>query len=255
MSMTTPATVPTGRIPAPAVVLSRLRRTYPNGPGVSTALDDVTLSLPQGTFTAVMGPSGSGKSTFLNCASGLDVPTSGRVVIGGTDLTMLSPDAVTRFRRRHIGFIFQAYNLIGHLTVAENITLPLQLDGRRADTQWQQRLISAVGLNGKEDQYPGELSGGQAQRVAIARALIARPDVVFADEPTGALDRHTGQKVLQVLRTTAHELGQTLVLVTHDAQVATAADRVLFLSDGRLAGELIAPSTDQIVARLTKLEG
>ncbi|MDN5756321.1 MAG: ABC transporter ATP-binding protein [Micrococcaceae bacterium] len=255
MSMTTPATVPTGRIPAPAVVLSRLRRTYPNGPGVSTALDDVTFSLPQGTFTAVMGPSGSGKSTFLNCASGLDVPTSGRVVIGGTDLTMLSPDAVTRFRRRHIGFIFQAYNLIGHLTVAENIALPLQLDGRRADTQWQQRLISAVGLNGKEDQYPGELSGGQAQRVAIARALIARPDVVFADEPTGALDRHTGQKVLQVLRTTAHELGQTLVLVTHDAQVATAADRVLLLSDGRLAGDLTAPSTDQIVARLTKLEG
>lgn len=255
MSTTIPAAMPNPQVTAPAVDLIRLRKTYPNGPGVSTALDDVSLSIDPGSFTAIMGPSGSGKSTFLNCAAGLDVPSSGRVVIGGTELTVLSSDAVTRFRRRHLGFIFQAYNLIGHLTVAENIQLPLQLDGRRPDPHWQHQLVSAMGLDGKENQLPGELSGGQAQRVAIARALIARPTVVFADEPTGALDRQTGDQVLQVLCSTAHELGQTLVLVTHDAEVATAADRVVFLADGRLAGELAAPSSSQIAGHLVKLGG
>jgi len=236
-----------------AVRLAHLTKTYPNGPEQVTALQGVSLDIQPGAFTAIMGPSGSGKSTFLNLAAGLDTPTSGHVFIGDTDITELSVDAVTRFRRRHIGFVFQAYNLIGHLTVAENIQLPMLLDGRRPDEQWQNALIESVGLTGMADRLPGELSGGQAQRVAIARALITRPTVVFADEPTGALDRRTGEQVLEVLRGTAKRFAQTLVLVTHDPNVASTADDVLFLSDGRLAGGFVAPTTDQIVARLVEL--
>lgn len=236
-----------------AVRLTHLTKTYPNGPGQVAALQGVSLFIRPGAFTAIMGPSGSGKSTFLNLAAGLDAPTSGRVLIGDTDITELSSDAATRFRRRNIGFVFQAYNLIGHLTVGENILLPLLLDGRRPDPHWQEALIDSVGLAGMTNRLPGELSGGQAQRVAIARALITRPTVVFADEPTGALDRRTGDQVLDVLRTTAKRFAQTLVLVTHDPHVAATADDVLFLADGRLAGELIAPTTSQITARLVEL--
>jgi putative ABC transport system ATP-binding protein len=165
----------------------------------------------------------------------------------------MNADAVTRFRRRNIGFVFQSYNLIGHLTVGENIQLPMLLDGRRPDAQWQQALIDSVGLTGMTDRLPSELSGGQAQRVAIARALVTRPTVVFADEPTGALDRRTGEQVLDVLRGTAKRFAQTLVLVTHDPHVAATADEVLFLADGRLAGSLVAPTTEQISARLVEL--
>jgi putative ABC transport system ATP-binding protein len=236
-----------------AVRLTDLTKTYPNGPEQVAALRGISLSIDPGAFTAIMGPSGSGKSTFLNLAAGLDTPTSGRVVIGDTDITGLSPDAVTRFRRRNIGFVFQAYNLIGHLTVGENIQLPMLLDGRRADENWQQALIDSVGLTGMADRLPSELSGGQAQRVAIARALITRPTVVFADEPTGALDRRTGDQVLDVLRNAAKRFSQTLVLVTHDPHVAATADDVLFLADGRLAGELVAPTTADIAARLVEL--
>jgi putative ABC transport system ATP-binding protein len=236
-----------------AVRLVHLTKTYPNGPEQVAALQDISLSIAPGAFTAMMGPSGSGKSTFLNLAAGLDVPTSGRVIIGDTDITELSPDAVTRFRRQHIGFVFQAYNLIGHLTVGENIQLPMLLDGRRADERWAEALLESVGLTGMTDRLPRELSGGQAQRVAIARALITRPTVVFADEPTGALDRRTGDQVLDVLRGAAKRFTQTLVLVTHDPHVASAADTVLFLADGRVAGELVAPTTSQIAARLVEL--
>ncbi|HEV6954638.1 MAG TPA: ABC transporter ATP-binding protein [Promicromonospora sp.] len=236
-----------------AVRLDQLTKTYPNGPEQVAALRGVSLAVRPGAFTAIMGPSGSGKSTFLNVAAGLDTPTSGRVHIGDTDLTALSADAVTRFRRRHIGFVFQAYNLVGHLTVAENVQLPLLLDGRRPDPRWQDTLLESVGLAGMADRLPRELSGGQAQRVAIARALVTRPTVVFADEPTGALDRRTGDQVLDVLRGTAKQLGQTLVVVTHDPSVAVAADDVLFLADGLLAGGLVAPTTDQVVARLVEL--
>jgi putative ABC transport system ATP-binding protein len=250
--MTSPSIASPQRVDS-AVRLVHLTKTYPNGPDEVTALQGVSLTIRPGAFTAVMGPSGSGKSTFLNLAAGLDDPTSGRVVIGDTDITGLSADAVTRFRRRHIGFVFQAYNLIGHLTVGENIQLPLLLDGRRADEQWQHALIDSVGLTGTTDRLPGELSGGQAQRVAIARALITRPTVVFADEPTGALDRRTGDQVLDVLRDAAKRFAQTLVLVTHDPHVAATADDVLFLADGRLAGELVAPTTGQIAARLVEL--
>lgn len=238
-----------------ALRLIQLRKTYPDGPGTTTALERISLDMAPGSFTAIMGPSGSGKSTLLNCASGLDVPTSGQVILGDTELTGLSADARTRFRRRHLGFVFQSYNLIDHLTVAENIQLPLQLDGRRPEPQWQQSLLAAVGLAGKEHQLPGQLSGGQAQRVAIARALITRPTVVFADEPTGALDRATGDAVLDVLQGTARRLGQTLVLVTHDPRVAAAADSVLFLADGRFAGELPSPTASSVAARLLQLEG
>jgi putative ABC transport system ATP-binding protein len=252
-----PTPTPTPTRPAtgvePAVLLDQVRRSYPNGQGTVDALAGVTLALAPGSFTAVMGPSGSGKSTLLNCAAGLDVPSSGRVVIGGADLTAMSPDAVTRLRRDRIGFVFQAYNLVGHLTVAENIALPLLLGGRDVDAHLRRYLMAAVGLEGMDDRLPGELSGGQAQRVAIARALVTRPAVVFADEPTGALDSHTGAQVLDVLRDTASTLGQTLVLVTHDAHVAAAADRVLFLADGLLAGHLDAPTAEQVTARMIGL--
>ena len=236
-----------------AVRLVDLTKTYPNGPEPVSALQGVSLDIAPGAFTAIMGASGSGKSTFLNLAAGLDTPTSGRVIVGDTDITQLSVDAVTRFRRQHIGFVFQAYNLLGHLTVGENIQLPMLLDGLRPDGQWQQALIDSVGLTGMTNRLPSELSGGQAQRVAIARALITRPTVVFADEPTGALDRRTGDQVLDVLRAAAKRFAQTLVLVTHDPHVAATADNVLFLADGRLAGELIAPTTGQIADRLVEL--
>ncbi len=249
MTTAPPAAQQTGT----AVRLVEVSRTYPNGLGTITALDAVSLALTPGSFTAVMGPSGSGKSTFLNCAAGLETPTGGRVIIGDVDLVGLNPDQLTRLRRERIGFVFQAYNLVDHLTVAENIQLPLLLGGVRPDPQWQRYLVSAVGLDGMESRLPRELSGGQAQRVAIARALVTRPTVVFADEPTGALDSHTGSQVLDVLRTTAAQLGQTVVVVTHDAQVAAAADQVLFLADGRFVGHLTAPTAAQITARMIEL--
>lgn len=238
---------------ANALRFEQVSRLYPNGPDLVTALDAVTLEIAPGSFTAIMGPSGSGKSSFLNVAAGLDTPTHGRVVVGDVELTGMSVDDLTRFRRTHVGFVFQAYNLLGHLTVAENIRLPLVLAGLQTDPQWQRWLIDAVGLAGLEHRLPAALSGGQAQRVAIARALVARPAVVFADEPTGALDAHTGEQVLEILRSTASQLGQTLVMVTHDARAAAAAERVLFLRDGRVHGQIIEPSVADISARMLEL--
>lgn len=236
-----------------AVHLERLSKSYPDGQRKVVALDAVTLSIQSGSFTAVMGPSGSGKSTFLNCASGLDLPSSGRAVVGGVDLSGMSADALTRFRREHVGFVFQGYNLIGHLTVAENIGLPLTLAGIRPDGKRLRELVDSIGLTGLEDRLPGELSGGQAQRVAIARALVADPDVVFADEPTGALDGDTADRILRVFRTAVRDLGQTVVIVTHDPRAAARADRVVFLSNGRFCGELRDPTVDTIAARITEL--
>lgn len=238
-----------------AVRLDTVSKHYGSGSGRVAALDAVTLTLPTGSFTAVMGPSGSGKSTLLNCAAGLATPTSGRVVIGSHDITRLSPDELTRFRREHVGFVFQAYNLVPHLSVADNVALPMMLSGRQTDPAWRAELLDAVGLGGFEERWPGELSGGQAQRVAIARALVTRPTVVFADEPTGALDSRTGAQVLQTLRVTARQLGRTVVLVTHDPQVAAAADRVVFLSDGHIVDELAAATHEQITARTMTLAG
>ncbi len=235
-----------------SVQLTDVHKTYHGATDVH-ALRGVSIALPAGSLTAVMGQSGSGKSTLLNCAAGLDVPTSGRVAVGGQDLTGLSPDALTRLRRDRIGFVFQSYNLIGHLTVAENIALPVLLSGRAPDQRWQAQLLAALGLAGLEDRLPGHLSGGQAQRVAIARALFTRPDVVFADEPTGALDSRSGAQVLELLRDTAASLGQTVVLVTHDSRVAATAERVLFIADGVIADVLEAPTAERVNARMLEL--
>lgn len=246
MSITTTTTTRTDT----ALRLVDVTKTYPGG---VTALRGLNLELTSGSFTAVMGASGSGKSTLLHCAAGLDTPSSGHVVVGDLALAGMSAHELTVFRRENVGFVFQAYNLLDHLTVAENVQLPLLLAGRRPDVGWLVELLGAVGLTGKEQRLPSELSGGQAQRVAIARALVTRPAVVFADEPTGALDSHTGAEVLALLRRTASELGQTLVVVTHDPVVAAVADRVLFLRDGCVVAHLDAPTVTEVTARLTQV--
>jgi putative ABC transport system ATP-binding protein len=235
-----------------AVRLLDVHRTYAGAVAVH-ALRGVTLDLAPGSITAVMGPSGSGKSTLLACAAGLDVPTRGRVQVGGTDLGSLSSDALTKFRREHIGFVFQGYNLIPHLDVISNVALPLVLAGRELDRVWAAELLGELGLTGMEGRLPGELSGGQAQRVAIARALVTRPTVVFADEPTGALDSRTGGEVLALFRDVARRLHQTLVIVTHDSGVAAAAEEVVLLADGQVADRIVSPSAAQVSARLLSL--
>jgi putative ABC transport system ATP-binding protein len=249
----TPLSPPDSATSGTAVRLVDLHKTYDRGPRPVHAVNGVSLTLARGSFTAVMGPSGSGKSTLLACAAGLDVPTSGRVVVGDRDISTMGPDELTRFRRDHVGFVFQAYNLVGHLSVSDNITLPVVLAGRTPDAAWLAELVTTVGLGGMEERRPAELSGGQAQRVAIARAVFTRPDVVLADEPTGALDSRTATQVLDLFRTTARALGQTVVVVTHDAQVATVADRVLFLADGLLVDQLDKPSAQQVTERMLEL--
>jgi putative ABC transport system ATP-binding protein len=224
-----------------------------------TALREVSVTIPSGSFTAVMGPSGSGKSTFLQCAAGLDQPTSGRVVLGGKDLSGMNENELTRLRRERVGFVFQAFNLLPSLTVAQNITLPLRLAGVRADKAWLGEVIGRVGLADRVRHRPSQLSGGQQQRVAIARALVTRPDVIFADEPTGALDMRTAREVLGLLRRTAQEVHQTVVMVTHDPIAASNADTVLFLADGQIAGTMSAGTVpaewpDRIAERMTRLE-
>nr|WP_250445264.1 ABC transporter ATP-binding protein [Actinotalea sp. C106] len=234
---------------APAVRLVDVHKSYPGREPVH-ALRGVSLDLRAGSVTAVVGQSGSGKSTLLNCAAGLDSPGHGQVLVAGHDLTALRPDDLTRFRREHVGFVFQSYNLIGHLSVVENVRLPLVLAGRVPDPAWQADLLAFLGVAELADRLPGELSGGQAQRVAIARALITRPAVVFADEPTGALDSRTGAAVLEVLRESARALAQTIVVVTHDSTVAAAAERVVVLADGVVVDELEAPTAEQVTAAL-----
>ncbi|MFE2066612.1 ABC transporter ATP-binding protein [Streptomyces sp. NPDC059467] len=240
-----------------AIQLHGVSRQYGSGSGdgVVTALDRVSLSFPAGTFTAVMGPSGSGKSTLLQCAAGLDRPTSGSVTVGGTDLTELSETGLTRLRREHIGFVFQAFNLLPSLTAEQNVALPLRLAGRRPAKARVREVLDQVGLGGRTRHRPAELSGGQQQRVALARALITRPEVLFGDEPTGALDSRTGRAVLKLLRGMVDSQGQTVVMVTHDPVAASYADRVVFLVDGRVAGEAAGAGADGIAARMTGLEG
>ncbi|RKT56726.1 ABC transporter ATP-binding protein [Saccharothrix australiensis] len=238
---------------AHALRLESVRKVYGSGSNAVTALDGVTAGLRRGAFTAVMGPSGSGKSTFLHCAAGLDRPTSGRVLLGDTDLTGLSENALTELRRQRIGFVFQAYNLIPSLTVRQNITLPLRFAGARVDEDWLREIVARVGIAALLDRRPAELSGGQQQRVAIARALVTRPEVLLADEPTGALDTRTGRQVLDLLRGLVDTVGQTVLMVTHDPVAASFAHSVLFLADGRFAGELREPTPDQVVRRLTGL--
>jgi putative ABC transport system ATP-binding protein len=237
----------------PAIVLGDVRKVYGQGDGSVIALDGVSIALARGSFTAVMGPSGSGKSTFLHVAAGLDRPTSGSVAIGETELAGLSERRLTILRRERVGFVFQAFNLMPSLTVTQNIGLPLRLDGRRPRRSEVREVAARVGLENRLRHRPAQLSGGQQQRVAIARALIARPEVVFADEPTGALDSRTGRGVLALLRDVVDVDGHTVVMVTHDPVAAAQADQVVLLADGRIAGMLEAPDADEVAGRLAHL--
>ncbi len=237
----------------PAIRLTGVVKQYGTGRSAVLALRGVDLSLARGSFTAIMGPSGSGKSTFLHTAAGLDTPTRGSVWIGGTDISHMRASRLAKFRREHVGFVFQAYNLLPALSVEENVTLPLRLAGRRVEKPWLDRIIRSVGLDELRGRRPAELSGGQQQRVAIARALITRPDAVFADEPTGALDSRAGTQVLDLLTQMTRELNQTVVMVTHDPVVASQAERVIFLADGAFVGALDGATTQQIVDRMTGL--
>jgi putative ABC transport system ATP-binding protein len=237
-----------------AVRVERLTRVYGSGRTPVTALDGVDATFGRGTFTAVMGPSGSGKSTLLQTAAGLDRPTSGNVFLGDTDLSSLSETRLTKLRRTRIGFVFQAFNLVGALTVEENILLPLRLAGVRADRAWLTGVVDRVGLGDRLDHRPAALSGGQQQRVAIARALATRPEVIFCDEPTGALDTRTAADVLTLLRAVVDEQGQTVVMVTHDPVAASYADRVMILADGRIVADGPQPGAARIAEHLASLD-
>ncbi|WP_406329945.1 ABC transporter ATP-binding protein [Streptomyces sp. NBC_00203] len=236
-----------------AVELHGVRRQYGRRGSAVHALRGIDLALARASFTAIMGPSGSGKSTFLQCAAGLDRPTAGTVRLGGTEITGMSENKLTALRRTRLGFVFQAFNLLPSLTVEQNVVLPMRLAGHRPDRRRATEVLTQVGLADKARRRPGQLSGGQQQRVAIARALVTRPDVVFADEPTGALDTTTAAEILGLLRQAVDGLGSTVVMVTHDPAAAAWADRVLFLADGSIADRLERASAQQIAARMTSL--
>jgi putative ABC transport system ATP-binding protein len=244
---------------APDVTTATAARTqgvsklYGTGDNTVAALDNVTVGLGEGEFTAIMGPSGSGKSTLLHVLAGLDRPTSGEVYLGDTEITSLKDKALTLLRRDRIGFIFQSFNLLPTMTAAENIVLPMRIAGRKPDDQWVASIVETVGLTGRQSHRPAQLSGGQQQRVAAARALASRPQVVFADEPTGALDSQSGAELLGFLRTAVSDLGQTVVMVTHDATAASYADRVIFLADGHIVDEMYAATADEILDYMKRL--
>jgi putative ABC transport system ATP-binding protein len=229
-------------------------KTYGSGEAAVQALAGVTVAFPKGRFTAIMGPSGSGKSTLMQCVAGLDRLTSGHAYIGDTDLSTLSKEKLTLLRRDRLGFIFQQYNLIPTLTARENILLPLTLAGRSVDESWFRQLVATVGLADRLGNRPSQLSGGQQQRVAVARALVPRPAIVFADEPTGALDSRTGTEILTFMRQAVDTSGQTIVMVTHDPHAASFADNVLFLADGRIIDEMPDPTTDRVLDRMKRFE-
>ncbi|GAA2012292.1 ABC transporter ATP-binding protein [Nakamurella flavida] len=228
-------------------------KVFGAGPTAVTALDRVDIAFAAGSFTAIMGPSGSGKSTLMHCLAGLDSPTSGEVFLDGTAITGLPDDRLTEVRRDRIGFVFQSFNLLPMLSARDNITLPLELAGRAVDRVALDALVASLGLTDRLDHRPAQLSGGQQQRVAIARALITRPAVVFADEPTGALDSRTGAALLSFLRSTVRETGQTVVMVTHDPNAASYADRAVLLADGRLRGTLERPTPETVLSALASL--
>jgi putative ABC transport system ATP-binding protein len=249
MTVTTIAPVAT----ATAARTEGVSKYYGTGEASVAALDDVSVDLGKGRFTAIMGPSGSGKSTLLHMLAGLDRPTSGAVYVGDTEITTLSDNALTLLRRDQIGFIFQAFNLLPTMTAAENIVLPMRIAGRRPDERWVASIVETVGLTGRLSHRPSQLSGGQQQRVAAARALASRPHIVFADEPTGALDSQSGTELLACLRTAVDELGQTVVMVTHDPKAAGYADRVLFLADGHVVDELSSATADEVLDHMKQL--
>ncbi|MUL42642.1 ABC transporter ATP-binding protein [Streptomonospora sp. PA3] len=239
----------------PAVAAHALTKTYGTGDSAVCALDEVSVAFARGAFTAIMGPSGSGKSTLMHCLSGLDAPTSGTVRLGGTDISRLDDRRLTLLRRDRVGFVFQAFNLLPMLTAEQNILLPARIAGRAPDRARFDRIVEVTGLADRLDHLPAKLSGGQQQRVAVARALLHAPEVVYADEPTGNLDSRSGAEILGFLADSVRELGQTVVMVTHDPVAASYADRVVFLRDGRLADELAAPTAEAVSAHLLKLEG
>jgi len=251
----------TSASPAPAATLNGaaaravdLRKVYGSGDTRVTALDGVTVEFRTGEFTAIMGPSGSGKSTLMHCLAALDDATSGQVFVGEADLTRLGDKELTRIRRDRIGFVFQAFNLVPTLTAIENITLPMDIAGRKPDKAWLDTVITTVGLADRLEHKPSQLSGGQQQRVACARALASRPDIVFADEPTGNLDSVSGAEVLGFLQRSVKEFGQTVVMVTHDPNAAGYADRVLFLADGHIVDEMPEPTAERVLDRMKSFE-
>lgn len=236
-----------------AVSARGLVKTYGKGEAVVHALAGVDVDFTAGAFTAIMGPSGSGKSTLMHCLAGLDTADSGSIVLGDQEIAGLNDNALTKLRRDRIGFVFQAFNLVPTLTAEQNIVLPLDLAGKPVDKAWMADVVGILGLKDRLGHKPHELSGGQQQRVAVARALLTRPDVVFGDEPTGNLDSATGAEVLSLLRRSSREMGQTIIMVTHDPAAAAYADRVVLLADGRLAGEITDPTPDNVLASLAKL--
>jgi putative ABC transport system ATP-binding protein len=244
MSVTTGPPVLATKVAARTVAVSKL---YGVGDAAVTALDNVSVEMLEGQFTAVMGPSGSGKSTLLHVLAGLDRPTSGEVYVGTTEITDLKDNALTLLRRDRIGFIFQSFNLLPTMTAAENIALPMRIAGRRPDADWVDAIVRTVGLADRLSHRPSQLSGGQQQRVAAARALASRPEIIFADEPTGALDSKSGTELLTFLREAVSGLGQTVVMVTHEPTAASYADRVIFLADGHVVNEMHAASADEIL--------
>ena len=237
----------------PAAIAYQATKVYGRGDNEVRALDSVDVTFAASQFTAIMGPSGSGKSTLMHCVAGLDTLTSGQVYIGQTDLSSLNDRNLTQLRRDRVGFIFQAFNLVPTLTAIENITLPLALAGRQPDRDWLQSVIDTVGLGGRLRHRPSELSGGQQQRVAVARALASRPEIIFADEPTGNLDSQTGAEILSFMRRAVREMGQTIVMVTHDPVAASYADRALFLADGRIVDDMVDPTSDRVLDRIKRL--
>jgi putative ABC transport system ATP-binding protein len=232
-----------------------LTKVYGEGDAEVRALDGVSVGFEAGRFTAIMGPSGSGKSTLLHCMAGLDTPTSGRVFIGDVDLMTLSEKQLTLLRREKVGFVFQAFNLVPTLTASENITLPLDIAGEKPERAWFDRVVDTIGLRDRLDHRPSELSGGQQQRAAAARALVSRPAIVYADEPTGNLDSRSGAGLLEFLGSAVRDHGQTIVMVTHDANAASHADRIVFLADGAVVDEMFEPTTERVLDRLKSLEG
>jgi putative ABC transport system ATP-binding protein len=227
-------------------------KVYGDGDTAVRALDDVSVTFEAGRFTAIMGPSGSGKSTLLHCTAGLDLLTEGRAFIGDTDLSTLNDTELTVLRREHVGFVFQAFNLVPTLTAEENITLPLALAGRKGDREWIRRVADTLGLSKRLRHRPSEMSGGEQQRVAVARALATRPQIIFADEPTGNLDSRAGAEVLRFMRQAVDNLAQTIVMVTHDPVAAGYADRVVFLADGRIVDEMFEPTAERVLDRMKR---
>ncbi|GAA4389421.1 ABC transporter ATP-binding protein [Actinomadura sp. NPDC048032] len=253
MTNTAPSTAGAEHAPGAGDFAARtqqIAKVYGRGDAQVVALDGVTVGIPRGRFTAIMGPSGSGKSTLMHCMAGLDSVDSGQVYIGDTELTRLKDKQLTRLRRDKIGFIFQAFNLVPTLTALENITLPMDIAGRKPDQEWLDAVVDTVGLRPRLKHRPTELSGGQQQRVACARALASRPEIIFADEPTGNLDSRAGAEVLGFLRDSVRRMGQTIVMVTHDPSAAAYADQVLFLSDGQIVDTMTEPTAERVLERM-----